>query len=350
MSCSRFLILHAVFGVAAALSTSSAVAASRYHVTDLGVANTPISSGVTAMNDFGFAVGEQVMDDRLRCVVFEYGRVVRLPSASNESCTVNDINDAGIVVGASALVGDTSTLHAFSYQYGTKTDLGTYPGYPFSEAIAINNRNQIVGNSSNGETNRVFVYFNGLFKQIPMSPGAVNIYASAINDRGDVTGTAQDPHDDVHAFLYSAGVSRDLGTLANNVPNSQSEGLAVNLKGDVAGWSSGVGFFQHATLFTKGRVIDLGTVPASPFASSTASGINDRGWVVGVSDPGTGDDTVAFLYDSRQTVALETLLDARSAGWKLLFADSINALGQIAGMGRSPADGQLHIFLATPTF
>jgi hypothetical protein len=58
---------------------------------------------------------------------------------------------------------------------------------------------------------------------------------------------------------------------------------------------------------------------------------------------------VAFLHDGKRILDLNALLDTRSAGWKLVCAQSINQRNQITGLGRSPVDGLLHVFLATPT-
>jgi len=59
---------------------------------------------------------------------------------------VTGINDAGVVVGWSTTAGDVDR-HAFLWQGGSMTDLGTLGGNS-SEAVGINRLGQIAGNSA----------------------------------------------------------------------------------------------------------------------------------------------------------------------------------------------------------
>ena len=54
------------------------------------------------------------------------------------------INDRGQVVGQSFDL-DSGEPHAFLWENGKMTDLGTLPGGSLSEALGINNRGQVVG-------------------------------------------------------------------------------------------------------------------------------------------------------------------------------------------------------------
>ena len=61
-----------------------------------------------------------------------------------------DINSRGQVVGWSN--GDSGTNHAFLWEDGKMTDLGTLPGSGGSMAKGINNRGQVVGYSGHADS------------------------------------------------------------------------------------------------------------------------------------------------------------------------------------------------------
>ena len=330
------------------LAAASAQAAPRFRIVDLGLAESPYPSAVAALNRAGVAVGSELAAGGLKCAVYDHGTVTMLQTVEGADCFVGGINDAGAIVGSFSLPGGGGATHAFAWRDGVMQDMGTYPGYEFSGAVGINDHGAIVGNSADGIHNKVFVYRNGLFRQIPVPSGGVNIYAGGINEHGDITGTVQQTTDHLHAFVYRDGASVDLGTLGNFY-NGESAGIAINDRGQVAGWSSGNGFRSHAILVTDGQMQDLGTIPPDdPFATSVATGIDQRGWVVGVSDDG-GGNTFAFLFDGKETLDLDMLLDKRTrSAWHLLSAQSINKSGEITGMAMSLEDGAEHVFLATP--
>ena len=108
----------------------------------------------------------------------------------------------------------------------TITELGTLPGFPSTNARAINASGQVVGSISN-----------------PHSPSK--------------TGSS-------HAFLWEQGVLTDLGTLGG----IGSEANAINDAGQVVGWTEVTGLAHpRPFLWERGVMTDLGTLPGHQFMS-----------------------------------------------------------------------------------
>jgi probable HAF family extracellular repeat protein len=154
--------------------------------------------------------------------------------------------------------------------------------------------------------------------------------AYSINDRGQVVGELEvQPFS--HAFLYSSGTTRDLGTLGSD-PSSSVD--SINDHGQIVGSAAG-----HAFLYSDGKMRDLGTLGGQ---SSTANCINNRGEVVGSSETANGGQ-VAFLYRGCQMLDLNTLITPNS-GPPLASATSINDAGQIVASASTVG----RLFLLTP--
>jgi probable HAF family extracellular repeat protein len=176
-----------------------------------------------------------------------------------------------------------------------------------------------------------------------------------INDAGEAVGASGTCANTVlpplaygpHAVLWEAdGSAIDLGNLGGK---AISAGLSINNQGSVTGAStlndqSSV-FDGHAFLWTKatGKMQDLGTLPGDH--SSVGLGINDGGDVVGASIDSSGNSR-AYLWRNGVMSDLNALVPASSPLF-LLWANSINARGEIVGYGAT-AGGDVHAFLASP--
>jgi probable HAF family extracellular repeat protein len=84
------------------------------------------------------------------------------------------------------------------------TDLGRPEGTTDFEARDINNRSQVVGNSSEGAV----LWQHGTFVELPLPAGGVPTGSSAfaINDRGQIVGSADITTPDgqsTHAVLWT---------------------------------------------------------------------------------------------------------------------------------------------------
>ncbi|HOJ72936.1 MAG TPA: thrombospondin type 3 repeat-containing protein [Phycisphaerae bacterium] len=198
-----------------------------------------------------------------------------------------------------------------------------------SYASGLNDAGQVVGYYYTADwAKRAFLYSNGVTTDLG-TLGGTEAYANAINNNGQVVGVSRTAGGQWHAFIWDAvGGMRDLGTLGG----ASSEAYAINDSGQVVGFSeTATGF--HAFIYSGGTMSQLNGTEA--YAQSGAFDINDFGHTAGILLTNDGV-SVAFKHDG----TLATL------GWPMLTASEawlINNHGVIAG--HSWGSGQYRSFL-----
>ncbi len=205
-------------------------------------------------------------------------------------------------------------------------------------AFDINNGGQMAGALAAGGTTHAALYADGAFADLGTMDGT-EAHATAVNDAGAMTGTVFTATGEWHGFVYSNGVTTDLGR--------RSEGYGINARGDVVGraWT-GDGTYT-ALLYSDGQLRSLGSLGTGNYA--IAYDINDSGQAVGVSL--LLDESHApfhpFLYSGGAMRDLGSL-----AYGGVSSANAINNGGRVAGYSED-VDGTFSAFIyenATMTF
>ena len=208
----------------------------------------------------------------------------------------------------------------------TIKDLGTLDGYP-SAALALNDRGQVVGTAVVASDEiRPFLWESG--RMIDLGPG--NLAALDINDRGQILlqQFLAHPDDSNSCFLRDGETMIDLGHLDGGARCFASD---LNNRGQVVGAIGAAisgppvvgGTWTRAFLWQSGTMTDLGSLGGD---YAYAVQINDRGQIVGGSTASFGGPEHAFLWES----GVMTDLGAPGADWSRAMA--INNRGQVALM------------------
>jgi probable HAF family extracellular repeat protein len=189
--------------------------------------------------------------------------------------------------------------------------------------------------------------------QLAPLKGDTVAFAFGINDRSQAVGgsgvcgnTTPPPYvGSPHAVLWERD-SRpiDLGSLGG----SFSSASAINSRGDVSGTSGTADGTPHAFLWTpESHTLQMLETPAGfPFAiNPCCKTINDRREIVGLMLD-INFNSHAFLWKDGVMVDLNDLIP-KTSSWVLQSAAGINESGQIAGQGL--INGEVHAFLATPS-
>lgn len=356
---------------------SNAVAQVRYHVEDLGTLEDGFFGCTMGVNNHGLTETQYGLLEagklvKGRVAINFDGFTFPIPTLGGPNNWDNpfggEVNDRGEAVGYSETdvldpngedicgFGTHNTCRAFLWRKGHVSALPTLGGNN-AQATAINNRGQITGfaetavsdsscsASSPSKIHLPVIWEDGKARALHTVGGDLDGVANAINDQGQAVGSSGNCAGGLHAVLWEKnGTASSLGTGAavfgiNN--RGQIVGLVPSLDGstfDAALWQNGA----------NGKVINLGTLGDH---AAIATGINDKGQVVGSTlDSNFNFDAHAFLYEDGVMTDLSKLFPEESNLFPTM-ANQINERGQIVGMGTvlsGPHEGETHAFLATP--
>jgi len=182
------------------------------------------------------------------------GVVVGLSSSANytqhavswsSSGALTDLNDADgnssltlaravAINNSGQIVGTTSSFHPFLLDHGVATDLGGLGGF-FGQASGINNSGQIVGYSDTvSYQEHAFLYENGNMTDLGTLPGGNTSTALAINDSGIIIGSSNLGNGTPHAVVWASnGTIYDINALAPNTTYVYTSATAIDSNGDI---------------------------------------------------------------------------------------------------------------------
>jgi len=364
---------------------SNVVAQASYKVTDLGVLHDENNLGCAmSVNNEGWTEimsgnlppGEQ--DNQFgkllngRAVLGIDGFKIDLGTLGGLNSWMNwgEINNFGQIVGFSETsvpdpngedicgFGTHLTCHPFLWQLFHMSALPTLGGNN-GQASAINDRGQIVGFAENGivdstcppntTNNRIalpVLWEKGKAQPLPTVGSDPDGVAFWINDQGQAVGYSGTCTAANHPVLWKNGTAfplPDLGGAGLNLAWS------INDQGQIVGEvESPDGTTQFAALWQNHELTNLGTLPGD--FGSLASGINSKGQVVGSTWDSNFNWSHAFIWQNDVMTDLNTRFPA-SANLFATMANKINERGQISGMATvlsGPHAGDIHAFLATP--
>jgi probable HAF family extracellular repeat protein len=371
-------------------SFSNAFAQTSYKITDLGInKSTDNFSMAMGLNNEGWA---ENMDGfvnppensvfttvaRGRAVISIYGFNIDLGTlgkpGANSWINWGGINDLGEAVGMSETAepdpngedlcgfGTHLTCVPFLWRAGRMSALPTLGGNN-GEASAINNRGEVVGFAEDGAVdstcpagttnNRITLsalWERGSAVALPLVGNDPDGVAFGINDQGQAVGYSGNCTTATHAVMWkdkTAFVLQDLGGTGSNF------GYAISNRGQIAGEvGSADGTTFYAAVWQNGAdgaVTNIGVLPED-FAAF-ATGINNRGQVVGNNFDSNFNWSHGFIWQGGVMTDLNTLIPADSNLF-IISASNINESGQISGMATvlsGPRAGDIDSYLLTPT-
>jgi probable HAF family extracellular repeat protein len=320
------------------------------------------------------------------------------------------INNRGDIEGFSTLPGDAA-VHAFLWQKGLMTDLGTLGGPNSAAQWRLNERGEVGGIAETSTPDPLGEDFCALGTHLICLPsvwqkgvptplptlGGNNGFAAGVNSRGQVVGMAEnstpDPTCEAPQVLQFKPVVWEKGRvqeLRSLIGDSEGIAVTINDHGQIAGYSGSCTTPFHAVLWQNGTVTDLGSLGGTVNlpgdinnqgqvsglsnlpgdaafhaflwhngvmtdlgtlpgdVSSSGDGINNKGQVVGGSFDVDGNIR-AFLWQNGVMTDLNTLIPADSPLFLIEATGTINSHGEIAGIAVQISTGEVHAFLLTPS-
>lgn len=308
------------------------------------------------------------------------------PGGGNSAAAAS-INNIGWIAGDAVQSGNTNELAEL--WVGSPISLGTLGGP--NSAVAWPNKNnhgQIAGIAETAEMNPLnetwscaqanfssfpptghiclgFVWQDGAMTALPPLPGGLDSYATAINNRGQVAGWAENGvHDPscnstppINQVLQFEAVvwGPNLGEMTQLSPlgsDPDSAATAINDRGQIVGISglcanaAGTTSAEHAVFWENkyAAPIDIGNFDGG-LAWNTPTALNNRGQVAGFGNqqgsPASAFNPIGFFWSKQHGIRSIPPIGDDTQSW----AWGINDHGQVVGQSFNLDTGAARAFL-----
>jgi probable HAF family extracellular repeat protein len=245
----------------------------------------------------------------------------------NKSSTAVAVNIRGDVVG-SIILGKERGTRAFLWRKGKVVPLDV-PGGAYTTAAAVNGAGAVVGTYVKDGQERGVIWRNGQAVDLGTLPAAQwrhespqHVVPTAINDRGEVVGIVHGDYAGSEWFIWRKGV---MATFATSPNSAEESAVAINRNGQVLVQVSGRRGTSRAWLYDDDKLIPLPTLGGP---STGGAGLNNKGWIAGMSQP-MPNRYRPFVWRSGRMIALDTPARRYAPPWPSVSA--INNRGQIVG-------------------
>jgi probable HAF family extracellular repeat protein len=292
------------------------------------------ASGKLLLNNRNQLAALVTGEDGLHFFIRGRNRTVEIPlppEAALWSDSLQDFNNNGV-----ALFWQSGNHAAYRYRRGKFVNLTNFLPYKYFNPVAINDRGHIVGGAQRDESSPItpFSYYRGRHRELtPLLPGT-HALALAINNRGAIVGAAQRQTNEMDylgsSFLWVFFKKGPAQGIAISIGGSSATG--INDRGVVIGRMQSKKPFEEEFTIDQGFVYgDDGQLLLRPLFGhlhTRAESINRRGLIVGYSADEDFKQT-AVLFRNGATYNLNDLIPPDSDA-ALSVATSINDRGVIA--------------------
>lgn len=266
----------------------------------------PISTGASwssVINNSGVVVGTVEKNySEASAFYWDQNTEVSYLSVTGNICTqANGVNENQVIAGWYATKLSMSNYATAVVWSGSESwpipRLNLTAKDDFNLALAINNKNQVVGYSGSGETRRGFIWTMGDIsaQDLGLLAGTVSTVPTGINDAAVVVGYSVDAGYQEMAFIWQNGAIAALPMIGEG-----SKALGLNEKKEIVGTYI-KGEQSYACLWAEGVPYNLNELVAEAgWVLQEAQDINESGWIVGTGTNPQGEAFHGYLLIPQQ--------------------------------------------------